>query len=53
MCMVSKERIAKDGYLLLPVDVGQNEGGHQTFNFKTLELDGALVIMAFATQSEK
>ena len=53
ICMAVRERIAHDGHLLFPVEIGQDEEGCQTYEFKTLELDGQPVIVAFTSVAEK
>mgnify|MGYP003293396305 CR=1 FL=1 len=47
------ERISQDGHLLFPVEMGQDEEGCQTYQFKTLELDGQPVLVAFTSVAEK
>ena len=53
ICMAVRNRIAQDGHLLFPVDVGVDEDGGQTFEFKNLELDGQPVMVAFTSAEEK
>ena len=53
VCMAVRDRIAQDGHLLFPVDIGQDEEGCQTYEFKTLDLDGHPVIVAFTSVAEK
>ena len=51
--MAVRERIAQDGHLLFPVEIGQDENGCQSYEFKTLELDGHPVVVAFTNIAEK
>ena len=53
ICMAIRNRIAQDGHLLFPVDIGVDEEGCQTFEFKNLELEGRPVIVAFTSVEEK
>ena len=53
ICMAVRSRIAQDGHLLFPVDIGVDEDGCQTFAFKNLELDGQPVMVAFTSADEK
>ena len=53
VCMAVRERIAQDGHLLFPVEIGQDENGCQSYEFKTLELDGHPVVVAFTNIAEK
>ena len=53
VCMAVRERIAHDGHLLFPVEIGQDDNGCQTYELKTLELDGHPVIVAFTSVTEK
>ena len=53
ICMAVHNRIAQDGHLLFPVDMGVDEDGCQTFEFKNLELEGQPVMVAFTSVEEK
>ena len=53
ICMAVRNRIAQDGHLLFPVDMGVDEDGCQTYEFKNLELDGHPVMVAFTSIEEK
>lgn len=53
ICMAVRNRMAQDGHLLFPVDIGVDEDGCQTFAFKNLELDGQPVMVAFTSAEEK
>lgn len=53
VCMSVRERISQDGHLLFPVEMGHDEEGCQTYQFKTLELDGQPVLVAFTSVAEK
>ena len=53
ICMAVRNRIAQDGHLLFPVDMGVDEDGCQTFEFKNLELEGQPVMVAFTSVEEK
>ena len=53
ICMAVRNRLAEDGHLLFPVDIGVDEDGSQTFAFKNLELDGQPVMVAFTSAEEK
>lgn len=53
ICMSVRERVSQDGHLLFPVEIGQDEEGCQTYDFKTLELDGHPVMVAFTSVAEK
>ena len=53
ICMAIRERLAQDGHLLFPVEIGQDADGYQTYEFKTLEQDGRPVLVAFTSVAEK
>ena len=53
ICMAVRNRIAQDGHLLFPVDMGVDDEGCQTFEFKNLELEGQPVMVAFTSVEEK
>ena len=53
VCAAVKERIRQNGHLLFPVDMGEDEEGCQTFEFKMLELEGVPVMVAFTSIEEK
>ena len=53
ICMAVRNRIAQDGHLLFPVDMGVDEDGCQTYEFKNLELDGHPVMVAYTSIEEK
>lgn len=53
ICMAIRERLAQDGHLLFPVEIGQDADGCQTYEFKTLEQDGHPVLVAFTSVAEK
>ena len=52
-CMAVKTRISQNGHLLFPVDMGEDEEGCQTFEFKMLDLVGVPVMAAFTSIAEK
>jgi len=53
VCLTLRKRITKDGHLLFPVDMGEDEDGNQVFTFKTLEVDEVPVMVAFTSLAEK
>ena len=53
ICMAVRNRITQDGHLLFPVDMGVDEDGCQTFEFKNLELEGQPVMVAFTSVEKK
>ena len=53
VCVAVKQRSAQNGHLLFPVDMGEDEEGCQTFEFKMLELEGVPVMAAFTSIAEK
>lgn len=53
VCLTIRKRIAENGHLLFPVDMGEDEDGNPIFTFKTLEVDGVSVMVAFTSLAEK
>ena len=53
ICLTIRERMLQDGHMIFPADITQDEDGSQVFTFKTLELEGEPVLVAFTSLKEQ
>ena len=51
-CLAVRDCMDKDGHLIFPADVTQDEEGNTTFFFKTLDINGMNFLVAFTDQEE-
>jgi hypothetical protein len=43
----------QDGHFIFPADVNADDEGNQVFSFKTLDFEGAPVLVAFTSVAER
>jgi hypothetical protein len=52
-CLAVRQRMDQDGHFIFPADVNADDEGNQVFSFKTLDFEGAPVLVAFTSVAER
>lgn len=53
VCLAIRERMMRDGHMIFPADIGEDEEGNTLFSFKTMESNGITALVAFTSLEEK
>ena len=51
-CLAIRERMEYSGHLIFPADIIEDETGTTTFLFKTMDIEGTVLLVAFTDQEE-